>query len=137
MLLALVLALEQSSVVIQLVLRRMMKVHWMMLEERSSAMVRLSLKERWLVLDPEPLVVVVQFQFAHDMLRSLKRLPELHPLGLLVHLVCHRYCPRRAVVQIVTCLVPSFESYGGLPFLPRRQHWSEYSQLCWLRLEEG
>ena len=145
MLLALVLALEQSSVVIQLVLRMMTKVHLMMWEERSmeldhkisAATVRLSLQECWPVLDPEPLVVVVQFQFVHDVLHSLMRLLELHPLGLLVHLVCHRYCPRLAAVQFATCLALNFEAFETLLFLPRRQRWSECSQPCWLRLEAG
>ena len=166
MLLALVLVLEQSSVVIQLVLRRMMKVHWMLSVERSlelgrrtsAAMVRLLLVEHWpvsgheplvvlaqfrfaltgsrLMMDHEPLVVVVQFRFAHDVHHFLRRLPGLHLLDLLVHLECHRYCPRLVAVQIVTCLVQDFEFFERLLFLPRPQHWSEYSQPCWLRLEE-
>ena len=145
MLLALVLALEQSSVVIQLALKRMMMVRWMMSEGRLmelghrilAVVVRLPLTEHWLVLDHEPLVAVAQFLFARDVHRSLRHLPELHLLDLLVHLVCHQYCPRLVAVQIVTCLVQGFGSFGKLLFLPLRQRWSEYSQPCWLRLEEG
>ena len=153
MLLALVLVSERSSVVIQLVLRMMMKVHWMLLEVRSMeldhmisvvmvqlsvVMVQLLLKEHWLVLDPEPLlVVVVQSQFVHVVPRSLKHSPELRPLDLLVRLVYHRYCPRHVADQSVTCLEPDFEFFERLLDPPRQQRWSECNQPCWPRSEEG
>ena len=153
MLLALVLVWERSFVVIQLVLRMMMKVHWMLLEVRSMeldhmilaamfqllvVMVQLLLKEHWLVLDPEPLpVVVVQFQFVHVVSRSLKHSPELRPLDLLVRLVYHRYCPKHVADQSVTCLEPDFEFFERLLDLLRQQRWSECNQPCWPRSEEG
>ena len=131
MLLVLVLAWEQSSVVIQLALMRMMKVHWMPSEERllelghriSAAVVQVLLIESWLTLDHEPLVVVVQFRFAHDVHHFLRHLPELHLLGLHVHLECHRCCPGLVAVQFVTCLAQDFEAFGKLLFLPQPQHW--------------
>ena len=153
MLLALVLVWERSFVVIQLVLRMMMKVHWMLLEVRSmeldhrisggmvqhsAAMVRLLLKEHWRVLDPEPLlVVVVQFQFVHVVFRSLKHSLELRPLDLLVRLVYHRYCPKHAVDRSVTCSEPDVEFFERLLDLLRQQRWSECNQPYWLRSEEG
>ena len=93
MLLVLVLALEQSSFVIQLALMRMMKVHWMPSEERllesghriSAAMVRFLQIASLLVLDQELLVAIVPFQFAHDAYHSLGHLPGPHHLGLPVH----------------------------------------------------
>ena len=153
MLLALVLVWEQSFVVIQLVLRMMMKVHWMLLEVRSmeldhrisvvmvqhlAEMVRLLLKGHWLELDPEPLLVVVaQSQFVHVVPRSSKHSLELRPLDLLVRLVCHRCCPKHVVDQSVTCLEPDFEFFERLLDPPRQQRWSECNQPCWPRSEEG
>ena len=106
--------------------------------QHLAAMVRLLLKEHWLVLDPEPLlVVVVQFQFVHVVSRSLKHSPELRPLDLLVRLVYHRYCPKHAVDRTVTCLEPDFEVFEKLLDLLRQQRWSECNQPYWPRSEEG
>ena len=93
MLLVLVLALEQSSFVIQQALMRMMKVHLMPSEEHlmelghriSAVMVRVLQIENLLKLDLEPLVAIVPFLFVHDAPRSLEHLPELHLLDLPVH----------------------------------------------------
>ena len=131
MLLVLVLAWEQSSVVIQLALMRMMKVRWMLSEERllelghriSAAVVQALLIENWLTLDHEPLVVIAQFQFAHDVHHFLIHLLELRLHALLVHLEYHQYCPRLVAVQFVTCLAQDFEAFGKLLFLPQPQHW--------------
>ena len=106
--------------------------------QHLAVMIRLLLKEHWLVLDPEPLlVVVVQFQFVHAVPRSLKHSPELRPLDLLVRLVCHRYCPKHAADQSVTCLEPNFESFERLLDLPQQQRWSECNRPCWSKSEEG
>ena len=80
----LVLLSERSSVVILLGLMRMMPVHLMPLAERSlelahrivAVMVKTWLMVRLKVLDPKPLVEPVQILL----------LPELHLLGLPVHL---------------------------------------------------
>ena len=93
MLLVLVLVLEQSSSVIRLARMRMMKVRWMLSEERlmelghriSAAMVRFSWVENLLMSDHELLAVIALLQFAHDVHHFLRHLPELHLLGLPVH----------------------------------------------------
>ena len=106
--------------------------------QHLAAMVRLLLKEHWLVLDPEPLlVVVVQFQFVHVVLRSLKHSPELRPLDLLVRLVYHRCCPKHVADLSVTCLEPDFESFERLLDLLRQRRLSECNQPCLPRSEEG
>ena len=106
--------------------------------QHLAEMVRLLLKEHWLELDPEPLLVVVaQSQFVHVVPRSSKHSLELRPLDLLVRLVCHRCCPKHVADQSVTYLEPDFEFSERLLDLLRQQRWSECNQPYWPRSEEG
>ena len=121
-----------------------MLVHSMPSVERSlelghrivAVMAQTWLLVRLWVLDPEPLVEPVQFLFLPDVYRFLRHLPELHLLGLHVHLEYRQCYPRLVAVLFESCLAQGCESFGILLFLPQPLHWKECSQLCWLRLEE-
>ena len=122
MLLVLVLVSEQSSVVTQLALMRMMMVHWMPSVERllelghriSAEMVQILLMVYLWMLDQEPSVEIAQFLFVRDVYHFLRHLPELHLLGLHVHLECRQCCQGLVAVRFVSCLAQGYEAFGTL-----------------------